>query len=324
MSFEKYAKFMSIAAFVVMVLLPPISFYYVCDKGSESVRVINEWWSVKENYARSINGNKIILLSGSNTLFGVDCSAIAFELGVPVVNMGTHAGLFPYYLDRVKRSLKRGDIIICPFEYTVYYKDTLIDNVRFLRAYDSEYIMNCAFTRRLEYIYGCNLHDLMEDVIGCIIRPSKKTTGYDAKYLNINGDMENNPYEKRRTIIKGEPFGKYDGKIPNSEAERAIKDFAEYCDCNGIKFFITYPVYFYGEREFRGKDLCYVNEIKQNLELSGIRYLGDYDQSLYTADMFYDTVYHLNNVGKRKHTRYLTELLKNCIGEEIELMKIRR
>ncbi|MBQ1417510.1 MAG: hypothetical protein IIY91_09450, partial [Selenomonas sp.] len=79
---------------------------------------------------------------------------------------------------------------------------------------------------------------------------------------------------------------------------------------NGIKVYATWPNYLWKEKEFTGKDLDGIHAIEKFYHEHDVEILGNYTDCLYDAELFYDTIYHLNEEGKRIHTDYLIELLK--------------
>lgn len=75
--------------------------------------------------AASIEEPKILLVGNSNLVFGIDSQMIEAELGMPVVNMGLHAGLGNVFLEQLARPyIKEGDIVVVSF--TEYADDDAI------------------------------------------------------------------------------------------------------------------------------------------------------------------------------------------------------
>ena len=52
----------------------------------------------KHAHADSIKAGKIILAGGSNLAFGIDSKQLEETLGMPVVNLGLHAGLGLHFI----------------------------------------------------------------------------------------------------------------------------------------------------------------------------------------------------------------------------------
>jgi len=89
----------------------------------------SEWWvreiyQYKEYIASNIKQPKIIIASGSNSLFGINSGLLEKVTGYPVANLAVHGALdidFLYYklLDHVNE----GDIVVMPIEFGMYVRD---------------------------------------------------------------------------------------------------------------------------------------------------------------------------------------------------------
>jgi hypothetical protein len=72
----------------------------------------------KESRLKNITSPKIVFIGGSNLAFGLDSRKIETAIGMPVVNMGLHAGMgFQFMLEESKADIHAGDIVILSFEY---------------------------------------------------------------------------------------------------------------------------------------------------------------------------------------------------------------
>jgi len=61
---------------------------------------------------------RILLCGGSNLAFGIDSKRIQDTFGLPVINLGLHAGLgVEFMINEIKLSTKPTDIVIFSFEY---------------------------------------------------------------------------------------------------------------------------------------------------------------------------------------------------------------
>jgi len=77
----------------------------------------------KKAYLKQITKPKIVVVGGSSALFGIDAQQIESSTGIPTVNMGVFASLgIDYMLDKAKKVLKPGDIIVTSIEYPLYYQ----------------------------------------------------------------------------------------------------------------------------------------------------------------------------------------------------------
>ena len=117
---------------------------------------INDTIKIKENIALNIPGNKIVFVGGSATLFGVRTEDIEKELNIPTVNYGVHAALeIDYILERAKKILKPGDIVILPLEYNHLLYDGSLNEVRtrFVLLFDKKYYNSLPLFRKNQLFF---------------------------------------------------------------------------------------------------------------------------------------------------------------------------
>ncbi|MGD8631657.1 MAG: hypothetical protein PVG72_13140, partial [Gammaproteobacteria bacterium] len=118
---------------ITVVCLVWVLLFYVA-LGSPVRRA--EWiagvYRVKDEAAHAIVEPKVVFVSGSGMLFGVDSGRLSDFWGKPVINYGVHAGLgLTYILERSKRVLQQGDTAILALEYDLFqerhdYTETLL------------------------------------------------------------------------------------------------------------------------------------------------------------------------------------------------------
>ena len=90
------------------------------------------WWlknvyDIKENIGESITGRKIIIVSGSNSWFGMNSSIIEAATGKKVLNLSGHASLdinFHYF--KLEQLIGEGDIVVMPLEGDYYFRGSEI------------------------------------------------------------------------------------------------------------------------------------------------------------------------------------------------------
>lgn len=281
------------------------------------------WYQVKNTYASSIKQPKLIFISGSNSLFGVDTERIERELHIPTVNYGVAASLNLYTIHRVRQYLKKGDIVILPLEYRFYeVSHTAFESnyVQYILGYDPDFFRAMPLNSKISFITQLTPRELLKATYQQIYPPRlSEKDNYSSKYLNSNGDMTNNHIEEMTpasilrnrispTVFKSAPL--------TTDAQQELKDFLMYCQDNGIKVYAAWPNYLWKNKEFAGKDLEGIHAIENFYHSLNIEILGHYTDCLYDADLFYDSEYHLNEEGKRLHTDYLINLLKNKLPQQ--------
>jgi hypothetical protein len=90
---------------------------------------VREMIVVKREIARAYRGRqKILVAGGSGALFGVDACRLTEELGVPVLNLGLHAGLsLEQILGAARDAAERGDAVVLALEPPHYRGTELTD-----------------------------------------------------------------------------------------------------------------------------------------------------------------------------------------------------
>lgn len=319
-----YKKYLLVFSIALLVGLSIHLLLFCLNLGhSQAEHNGNDWFNVKDSYAKSITQPKLVFISGSNTLFGVDTAKIEKALNIPTVNYGVVANYNFYTLHRAKPHLKSGDIVILPLEYTCFYdyKPTRVDTgfAQYITGYDTDFFKNLPISEQLSIICQLTPRELMKSTWQQIKPPTiDENDGYSSKHLNTNGDMTNNPVDKRTSSkillskLKDSPFK---SQPPTKEAQTELTKFINFCHENNIKIYAAWPNFLWKAKEFTGKDLDGIRAIEDFYHTHNVEILGEYTDCLYDADLFYDTEYHLNEEGKRIHTDYLINLLKNKLSQ---------
>jgi len=320
---QKYIAAFCFLVFFNLIVVYPTLFYVQLGVPTEGTRYLDEWWERKEAYAASIPGKKLLVVSGSNTLFGVDTEQIEEKLQLPTVNFGTHAGLgLKYILERTKNSLQDGDIVLLPLEYTMYIHIEEYEQAytTYIASRDDAYFRQKSIVEKIRFIASMDLFSLLHGIKERIYPASHVIGRYDSTYLNKNGDMLNNAVEKKlsreqlHSKITCPTFGK--GNYPSEESRRCLLEFLDFCRKRQIKVIAAYPAYLYPAKTFTGQDLEAIQGIDDFWRQQGVPVLEKYTDSLYDIDNFFDTTYHLNAAGKQIRTQQLIDWLKPVLAVE--------
>ena len=293
-------------------------FYVNLGVPNQATHGYNDLFQVKDNYAQSIKNSKIIFASGSNTRYGVDTSKIEHTLKIPVVNYGISAPLKYYILQRAKLHLHSGDIIILPLEYSFYdyqHLPVASEYAHYIIGSDSSQFKALPLSIKLNIISQVTIRELLIATYRHI-KPSPFVKASDC--LNINGDVTNNFVSKKTpanvlfsklndSVFKNAPV--------TADAQEELTSFIDYCHANNITVYAAWPNYLWKEKEFTGKDLDGIHAIEKFYHDHNVEILGNYTDCLYDAELFYDSEYHLNEEGKRIHTDYLINLLKDKLPQ---------
>jgi hypothetical protein len=312
---KRYISSLLGMATLLLLIVHPGLFYFNLGHPVTQERYLDDWYQVKEGYAASVEGRKLVLLADSNVLFGLDADRMEKELGRSTVNMGLHGALSRYILERAENCLQSGDIVVLPLAYALYEDNPLEKEYElYILGFDPEKFRRLSPADQIRFVYKVSPTDLIKLTWQQFYSPTNSEGPYSAEYLDKNGDMTNNPFEKR----KSEAFLKQglhvkifrSAEIPSEESRREIGAFLDYCHANDIKVYATWPAMYCPGGSFVGADQVKVENIREFWEAQGVEVLGEYQDFLYSADMMYDTVYHLNNSGKERRTGQMIELLR--------------
>jgi hypothetical protein len=76
---------------------------------------------IKQAYLSHAAGPKVIILGGSNALFGIDSGLLEQRLGRPVVNLALQFGIpLSMQMNQIEPYLKPGDLVVMSLEYGYY------------------------------------------------------------------------------------------------------------------------------------------------------------------------------------------------------------
>ena len=305
--------------------------------------VVAEWWlgssiNKKEMLLSDIKEKKrIVVISGSNSLFGLDTKRIEEDTGIKAFNFGMHAGLDMDFLRfESEKVIRKGDIVIMPLEYSYYYTE---------KGY-SEWFIENVLSWGQDYFSDLELLDAINMVIHTPVSfiakqasaPKRVVTdnsetlrkmqldgvyrGYSYKSLNKYGDIT--PPNESTPLVKGyktapeksaKTLSYTNGSKVSEYTLTKLKEINSYAKKVGARLYVTWPVsmrtrYFNSSNPSSIKDIA---SIKKALNDAGIKTICDPFSFNLKPDFFYDTHYHLNSAGQKVRSSKLAE----CIKQEL-------
>ena len=262
----------------------------------------------KHRALANIDGQKLVLVGGSNIAFGIDSEAIQNKFHLPVFNMGVDASFgLGRMLDDVLPFLHSGDYLLVIPEYTHFTSTWNGESNAYLLIFDA---------RRFRLLFS-----------SCYELP-KGFPEYSAKHLilffaRIAGINLENPLAYTR-----DGFNKYGDYVKHLGLENRAFDvrpfvgilnktylnnffkLVDILDSNGITVILTYPNY--DEQSFHNSS-NFINELDISLrtkeKLQVISMPKDY---CFPTSLFFDTAYHLNLEGRALRTDLLIRDLQNA------------
>lgn len=316
MLYKKYLKSV-LFSFIISWVLFVIAALYQVGVPTVSSSWIYELYTIKSNFANSIKTPKLLIVAGSNALFGISSRMITEQTGIPTVNAAIHAGLGnKYTFDSAQFLAKAGDTIILPLEYAFYTPGTGISNilVDYVFARDPKYLLTHPWFIALLSFERLKLGISVKHHTSLI------GDGYQSKTINASGDETAN----READITLDIRRKLDNTIPlkikkklmhGSARLRTIRNFSDWCHSKEIRLIATWPntIWFESYQEPSFKE--FTQTIENFYSSINVPVLGKYSDFMYDKAMFYDTNYHLHDRGVRHRTKQLIDLLQPYLSK---------
>ncbi|MDF7245184.1 MULTISPECIES: hypothetical protein [Proteus] len=332
----------------IMTLIALISCYIFIYENQFNRNVKAEWW-IKNVYQKKINiadnnssKKRIIIISGSNSLFGINSETITRITGIKTINLAIHAGLdLSFYRMMLEEVLKEGDIVIMPIEYDYYskeskYTDWFIDNVLswgdmyfkwlplqekidFMAHTDYRRVFNAVLSGR-----QLNKTDPINKVNNFAGDETGDVRGYTYLALNKDGDINRNPYQNDYVKNLSEQSDAFYNILSYSKDKKYItnltlnelNEIRILVASRGSSLYITWPAAM-GSKFFNKSDeksIEFSKTINNKLVENGFMVICDPFYGIMNTSRFTDTPYHPDVIGANYRSKLLGECIKNNIN----------
>jgi hypothetical protein len=264
---------------------------------------------------KSLAPPRIILVGGSSLAFGINSEEIESQTGLPVINMGLHAGLgLQNILNEMRGEIKQGDIVILSIEYsTKKGEPDLIEKAIALYPQANVFLSNPAakkiFGKRgyLNYMISQVQGPADKFVINLFDRIKNKMADqiYKRDGFNKYGDVISHLREKNKEFLDGRAVHQ---RSDYNEYIDMMNDFARYVRSEKGSIYFLYPPYplseYQNNKEWIG---YYVEQYNKGLTME---ILNDHKDAIYPDSLFFNTIFHLNAKGREFRTNDLVKRLK--------------
>ncbi len=269
----------------------------------------------KHNRLEQLSSPKLIFVGGSNLGFGIDSEKIEKELGIPVVNMGLHAGLgIRYMINEVKPSINKNDIVVISLEYEHFVSDEmangekvlmalLVDvnrnNIRYIPFSQWYYLFPLGFEYGVSKLFR-NQIDIMDDD-----DVESYTKHFNRNSFNKYGD------EVMHYDYPNEKFDSNETSVvvyPTNDAFGYIKDFYHFLDQKGATLYLLPPVLM---KSLACKKQDMIVVIEKILREQKTPFLSSAKTFFYEDSLFFNTPYHLNKKGVDIRTNKIIDVLNS-------------
>lgn len=308
--------FAAIASLLLFVVI-----FAVVVKRPLTIGFIAEALALKDAYAQSIKGPKVVVIGGSSSLFGVRCEIMEPILGRGCVNGALTATLPLSYLLRTgKRWLQPGDTALLPLEYGHYVADSEHPTstlAGMLLNHDRSGLLFYSPAETLRILTQLNFQNAISGLVEMGLKAAGIERRFNISVLTHQGDMKDHTKKKSRAYRSYIQSIQTDYNYPdlrNKAPNPALPAFLAWATKNRITVVGTYPTTF--------SDVTipkYATDlISGYFQRAGHRFLSTPSNNQYDRSCFYDGLYHLNEDCQIRHSKMLAESLAPLLAANHE------
>lgn len=274
----------------------------------------------KQHISRSIRERKIVVVAGSNALFGVDSEILSDAFGMPVVNYAVNAGIeLPCTLFMAQKVIRKGDTVIMPLEYPMYSYggEPGMQMTDFLLAREPKCFWKLTLKEQFYLLWHVSMKRVWEGYKTYENSPVKSGL-YGAHHIDAHGDQNGTSLSERtesmyREVLKYRKNPEVYGSTFDTEALgwKYLEKFTAWCRARDVKV-IFMPSTLMRHKSYE-KDLqekWFYGHIAQEVQKRGWHYVGDPYAYMYEPPMYLNSNFHLIRRGREIRTRKMVKDLK--------------
>lgn len=315
---KEYKRFFikTIITFLIMIILIPTCLIILgdCFVGkytySKAAAHIHYWVERKMDRAEvlnSQNGNKIVFLSGSSLMYGLNSKYAVEKTGLPVLNMGVHAAFGSYIFKLAKKVLKDGDIVVIAVEAPFYEVEKGFNIqgpfAEYIISYDNDYYRKSSIQKKVGFSMFLIQQFLKNPKI--VYEKDLVDDSYKVQ-VNEYGDFVGNIGTAELFKNTAQPQTITEN-IPKNYKKLELYNFIKYCREHDITVYAIMPI-MYHSKEFTIDEEVAYNNIKEFYKDLGVQFIGDMKSGcLYDVNLFHDTSAHTNTEGAKIRTDWVID-----------------
>lgn len=310
---KTYKNFL-LKTLILMLLLPSILISLILFIGNKTIgkeifiyeeaQMTHEWLMQKKHIATELSkkGPKIVFLSGSNGLHGINALEIEKETGISTLNYCSQICLEAYIFYDVKKILKKGDIVIMPLEYSFYsdwteFKELSKDFPEYVISYDRPYYSQLPLSSKLDILFFLfrlsSIIAFKNDINNKYMLDSRGDIIYS------KNNKINSKFYTKNTIVKDIKIG----KLSTNYKKWKLYEFIQWCNANNIKVYGAAPNIYHSVNSSKSEQASFA-EIKKFYNLAGCDFIGRFEDGFFDLRYISNTKYHLNKNGVEIRTAY--------------------
>ncbi len=285
---------------------------------------IHDVYQKKKSSALAVKERKILIVAGSNALFGIDSPLLSERLGHEVINYGVNAGiLLPATLHKATEVIRQNDMVLMPLEYPMYSYNGRpnIQMMDYIYSRDPVFFFHLTLKEQFFMVWELPVTRLVD---GYFFKGGQPLTAglYGAFNINAYGDQINTGPKFQTPGIANE----LNGHTPNRYGQQFIKDalawqyidaFVQWCEKRQVTV-IFMPSTLLGfdlySRDRRERE--FYQTIPGIVRKKGYPFVGRPQDYMYEKKYYFNTDFHLNEAGRRLRTcRMADDLLASKLLE---------
>jgi hypothetical protein len=278
--------------------------------------IIQEMFGVKEKVARQFPSPRFFILAGSNGRISHSAEVMEPILGLPCVNLSIAAGIgLDYLFEKWTDVFRSGDILYIPLEYDQYLANR--DQVNagpdcvLLIQRDPKLLLRFGATRTLRAFFYFDLPFLIQGVGEMALKKVGFARRSNIDTLTSRGDEKGHDSEKAREYVAF--MREVEWHFPSAKslsrptyAKGIISGFIHDLQRRGVTVIGGLPTVF--DDKPAGDDVVQALQDFYRIEC-GAGFLALSNRSQYPRADFYDTPYHLQESGQKRHSELLAKEL---------------
>lgn len=265
----------------------------------------------KQELAAQMTGPRLLILSGSAGLFGINAQLIQQQTGYPTMNMAVHVGLgLDYQLYYIRETARAGDTVFLPLEYALY--STSYDNEAhddFVLARDPGYFHQLPWPETISMATRIRFVRLQ---IGWRDKRHPEKTRAHQPYedtIDNNGDYLNNMAVDRQPnsplmLLKAEEL--LDWNAGNhSGAFAKLRDFIAWAKTHQVRVLAGFPNLI-ARPEYDGPAAEQaIQAITDFYKSEGVPVIGNAREVMLPPEQFFNMSYHPTHEAALERTKRL-------------------
>lgn len=272
---------------------------------------------LKYDRLKSVKEEKIVVIGGSSTAFGIDSKIVEEELGMPCVNFGLYAALgFKPMLDLSLKEIQKGDIVILAPEISAQMFSDYVGYEFLLQAIEERPDMAYALGHDYTKGFLANFRGYVKDA-----KKLRQNGGFVANSiyaLSSFDDYGDIVYERPEnvmdTMYSMDNLPELCPDIVTDSFAGMVNEYVQKVQKKGANVYFSFcPVNAMSAEQIPDSDKKgFVEALEEKLDCEVI---GSLEDHLMDAGYFYDSNFHTNDSGCVYNTVLLVNDIKRVTGK---------